>query len=95
MQATKQLNVPAGETQPMACEDCGFDIFDQGFRVRKMSKMSPHNPTGQDMVAPMPVFICMACGHELGQPSPIEEARKAEQRTGEAPDPGPGALVIG
>lgn len=50
------------------CE-CGSVHFDKVYKVGTISKLTPGNKTGQDIIVEVPVYICHGCGMEL---NPIE-----------------------
>jgi hypothetical protein len=56
-----QINLSIGQTQPVECEKCNHNIFDQGLIIRKASGLL--TGTGQTSYMPIPVFTCKACGH--------------------------------
>lgn len=62
-----ELDIPMGEAAEVICPKCDGNIFDIIYKVLKVSKLSPHNPTNQDIIKPMPYFRCISkkCGHIL------------------------------
>lgn len=62
-----KVDIPINEATEVTCPKCGSNIFDIVYKVFKMSKLSPHNPTKQDIIKPMPYFKCAnkKCGHVL------------------------------
>jgi hypothetical protein len=52
------------------CEECESQIFNEGYLLRKISKLL----TGEasDIVQPIPVFSCSSCGHINSEFKPKE-----------------------
>jgi len=63
----QQINIQDTAEQP--CPKCLGQHFDVAVRLRVFSKLNPTNPTGQDALIKMEVYLCRACGHEYGQPA--------------------------
>lgn len=61
------LDIPAGEATEVTCPKCDCNTFNIIYKILKVSKLSPHNPTKQDIIKPMPYFKCSNedCGHIL------------------------------
>jgi DNA-directed RNA polymerase subunit RPC12/RpoP len=55
------MNVSLKDTTPVACEECGNEIFVEGVMLRKISRFV--TGTAQDALMPIPVFTCSKCGH--------------------------------
>ena len=58
---------------PMICEHCGTSINKRlsHNNARKWASefiASQKNPSGQDALIKVEVYLCRACGHEYGQP---------------------------
>ena len=45
----------------LSCESCTNHTFTEVVLIKKFSALV--SPTGQEIMAPMPVFACNACGH--------------------------------
>jgi len=56
--APVQLNVNPADLPAVLCE-CGFDIFVQGFKMRRVSALI--SPDGQDGYINVPGLACMKC----------------------------------
>ena len=56
----KQIQVNAKDLPAVQCE-CGCDVFMQAQKVKKLSKMHPQNPTGQDSYLHIGVYVCVDC----------------------------------
>ena len=50
------------------CAKCEGEHFDAVVKLAVISKMSPTNRTGQDVLIKIEVYLCRACGLEFGQP---------------------------
>ena len=48
------------KTNPIACKECGGEVFVQGFSFRKTSKLL--TGANADEVIPIEVFLCGDCG---------------------------------
>jgi len=59
-----QIPIDLKNATPQVCE-CGCKYFKQVFLVYKVSAFS--NPTGKELIAQQPVFLCMECGKMLGE----------------------------
>ena len=55
------LGVGLDSSTPIVCEACGNDTFREAAYVRKISKLLTGSP--EDMIAPVPTFACVKCGH--------------------------------
>ena len=49
------------DTEPVKCEVCGGEVFEQGVMLRKVPAILTGN--GKPGVIPVPVFMCSKCGH--------------------------------
>lgn len=47
-------------TTAMVCAECGSEVFVEASMFRKVSKLLTGAP--QDMVIPIPAFLCASCG---------------------------------
>jgi DNA-directed RNA polymerase subunit RPC12/RpoP len=48
------------KTNPIACKECGGEVFVQGFSFRKTSKLL--TGANEDEVIPIEIFLCGDCG---------------------------------
>ena len=62
MNQPQQITVDLKNATQLKCS-CGAETFTGAFRLFKISALQ--SPTGQEMVAPMAVFLCSACGEML------------------------------
>lgn len=71
-----KLNVSLDKTLPIACEECGHQIFTEGVMLRKVSRFL----TGQmqDGLVPIPVFACSKCQHVNEEFLPKELQKKED-----------------
>jgi len=60
----QQVQVDLKNATPLICE-CGCKYFKQAFLAYKVSAFA--SPTGQELTAQQPVFLCMECGKMLGE----------------------------
>lgn len=60
-----KINIPVSEAAEVICPKCDNSIFDIVYKIMKVSKLSPHNPTNQDIIKPIPHFRCISCKHVL------------------------------
>jgi len=47
-------------SKPVVCVECGYDVFIDGTKFRKISKLVTGAP--HDMMFPIEVFLCGSCG---------------------------------
>lgn len=59
---------------PLSCKSCGNSIFDQYYRMYKLSALN--SPSGKPQVFNVPVFVCASC-------SEILDIKKIENNTEE------------
>ena len=59
-QPTQQAKIDLGKSKPVVCADCGYDVFVDGAKFRKISKLITGTP--QDIVVPIEVMLCGNCG---------------------------------
>lgn len=52
--------VQLSETEPVVCEKCGCNVFQEGLMMRRVSPLL--TGTGQPGIVPIPVFQCSNCG---------------------------------
>lgn len=57
LSATEMLS----NTKPIVCENCGNDVFVEGVKLRKVSRLLTGDT--KDAVLPIPVFVCSKCYH--------------------------------
>lgn len=62
MQQPQQINIDLNNATQLKCS-CGAETFTGAFRLFKISALQ--SPTGQEIIAPMAVFMCTACGEIL------------------------------
>ena len=59
-QPTQQAKLDLAKSNPVVCEHCGYDIFVDGSKFRKISKLAAGTP--QDVIVPIEVLLCGNCG---------------------------------
>lgn len=59
-QPTQQAKIDLGQSKPVVCGECGYDVFVDGAKFRKISKLITGTP--QDIVVPIEVMLCGNCG---------------------------------
>ena len=59
-QSTQQAKIDLGQSKPVVCGECGYDVFVDGAKFRKISKLITGTP--QDIVVPIEVMLCGNCG---------------------------------
>ena len=57
---TTQPKIDLAKSNPVVCAHCGYDIFVDGSKFRKISKLVTGTP--QDVVVPIEVLLCANCG---------------------------------
>jgi hypothetical protein len=57
----KQIPVTDKDLTPFNCEWCGNNLFLELKQLKKLSALSPKNPTGQDQLIMINVFKCTNC----------------------------------
>jgi len=62
----QQLPFDMTQAIGQACQ-CGGDLFDKVMRLKSVSKLAPGNKSGQDVMIEFAVYVCRACGKELGK----------------------------
>ena len=59
-QPTQQAKIDLAQSKPVVCGECGYDVFVDGAKFRKISKLITGTP--QDIVVPIEVMLCGNCG---------------------------------
>lgn len=59
-----KVQVNAKDLPDVQCE-CGCTVFMQAQKVKRLSKMHPQNPTGQDSYLHIGVAVCVDCKKTL------------------------------
>ena len=85
-QPTQQPKIDLGKSNPVICSHCGYDVFIDGSKFRKISKLITGTP--QDVVVPIEVLLCGNCGEicqELLSPqlAVLEELDKKKEEENE------------
>lgn len=56
-----KINLTIDQTQPVECEKCNHNVFQEGLIIRKASGLL--TGTGQPTYMPIPIFACQKCKH--------------------------------
>lgn len=67
------LNVSLNDARDMPCE-CGNVIFMPGYRFKKFSRLLTQ--TEKDLIQPIELYLCTACGKPLQELLPDELKEK-------------------
>ena len=70
---TQQVNpamVDVADAKPVKCVVCDGVVFLPGHTLGNISRLSPRNKIGQDVIMRVEISICRNCGHLYGQPKP-------------------------
>lgn len=69
----KQVNIDLSNAEEMICPECEHNFFDVAYRIFKISKLAPGNPSGQDLMVPQQVFRCLnkTCQHIIENTVPV------------------------
>lgn len=75
----QNLRVGLDSSTPIVCESCGNDTFKEAAYLRKVSKLLTGSP--EDMIVPVPTFVCVKCNHvnegfQLKEPKSKPEDQK-------------------
>jgi len=61
MKQQSQIAVPFESTVGVICESCEGEVFQEGFLLRKVSKVLI--ASDKDQYMPIPVMVCVKCDH--------------------------------
>lgn len=56
-----KIRVGLENSTAITCENCGNSTFQEASYLRKVSKLLTGSP--EDMIVPVPTFVCSACSH--------------------------------
>ena len=73
------LNISLDKTTPLTCDECGNEVFKEGYLLRKASRFI--TGTSQDALIPINVFACSKCGHVNDQFLPVQLKQNKEAFT--------------
>jgi hypothetical protein len=78
--------IDLSKSKPIVCQKCGYDVFLDGAKFRKVSKLLTGTP--QDIIIPVDVFLCGNCGEVCEELMPeqlrvLQELDKKTQTDGE------------
>lgn len=66
-----RINIPLDQTQAVYCNNCEYDVFNQGIFLRKAPRLLTGSPV--DSYIPIPVFYCVKCKHVNNEFLPKEQ----------------------
>jgi hypothetical protein len=64
------INLTVDMAESIKCQECEHTIFVEGVKVLKFSKLLTGTP--QDVIQPIPVFLCGNCGAVIEELLPKE-----------------------
>ena len=56
----QKINIDLSQSEALTCKECGSEQFKMRYMIRKISALL--SPTGEEMLIPVQVFACGACG---------------------------------
>jgi len=71
----QQMQINIADTTEHVCVKCLGQHFDIAVRLRVFSKLHHKNPSGQDALIKVEVYLCRNCGHEYGQPVALNNGK--------------------
>jgi len=66
-----EYNLDITKTTAIVCSECGHDVFQHAFFLRKISKFI--SPEGVDRLLPIDTMICAKCGNVNPEFNPLPE----------------------
>jgi len=66
-QKQAKVGIDPKDLKEFKCPECSGNLFDLVYKILQISKLLPSNPTGKDIMKPVPYFKCAnkKCGHIL------------------------------
>ncbi len=58
---TLNMQVDMSSATDVICDECGYNVFQQGYYVKKLSEIL--SPTGKEMIIPVQILQCASCGN--------------------------------
>ena len=58
------------------CKQCGSSYYDQVSEIHRLSQLDPRNPTHQDQLVIVPVYLCHQCGSRYGEKPSLSDPNK-------------------
>lgn len=71
----QQVRVGLENSTAIVCEDCGNLTFTEASYLRKISRLL--TGSAEDMIVPVPTFVCTKCGH-VNEQFQIKEPKKPD-----------------
>ena len=83
-QSTGGPQIDLGKSKPVQCSHCGYDVFVDGAKFRRISKLITGTP--QDVIVPIEVLLCGNCGEICEEllPEQIKALAEIDKRNAEA-----------
>ena len=78
-----QQKLDLSKSHPVVCKECGYDVFIDGSKFRKISKIVAG--TNQDVIVPMETLLCGNCG-EISEELQSPQMKALEQLDKEKSD---------
>ena len=69
----QQLPFDVRQAERKVCNACGWEIFDQVYKIGLISQFASGNTTKKDVIIPSPIYICRACGLEFNVEAPEKQ----------------------
>jgi hypothetical protein len=91
MDQQMNLNIGLDKTQPVACNKCNGQVFQEGVLLRKASRLL--TGTAQDALIPIQVFACMHCGNVNEEFLPIQMRQQTQTQPTEPEEEGGGKII--
>jgi DNA-directed RNA polymerase subunit RPC12/RpoP len=89
-----QPKIDISTSKPIVCNQCGYDVFLPGTKMRKISKLMAG--TDQDVVIPFEILICSNCGEILDEmlPAEIKALEKLDAMKADKKDESKSGLIL-
>jgi protein-arginine kinase activator protein McsA len=59
----QKMNIDLSKTEAIVCKECGSDVFESAFLIRKISGILVGSNT--DQMIQIPIMICNNCGMKV------------------------------
>jgi DNA-directed RNA polymerase subunit RPC12/RpoP len=89
-----QPKIDISTSKPIVCNQCGYDVFLPGTKMRKISKLMAG--TDQDVLIPFEILICSNCGEILDEmlPAEIKALEKLDAMKADKKDESKSGLIL-
>jgi len=68
-----QIGIDVDTIPKETCKKCGSIYYDQVSEIHRLSQLDPRNPTPQDQLVIVPVYLCHECGWRYGEQSSLSD----------------------